>query len=547
MSRNSTIRKMNTGRNAVIYARYSSHNQKDASIEQQVEACMKKAAAENLDVIDIYPDRAKSGKTDKRPNFQKMMLASESGRFQYVIAWKSNRMGRNMLQAMINAEILRERGIKCVYVEEDFADTAAGRFALRNMMSVNQFYSENMAEDIQRGMLDNAKQCKATGSPPYGYKIAKDKHLVIDEDAAKVVQEVYEKVAAGTRIVEIVRSLNERGIKTRRGFEWNKSSFNKMLHNERYRGVYMFHDVRIEGGMPRIISDELYFRVQEAIRMKPNPRCMGRRSENGVYLLTGKIFCGKCLAPMMGDSGHSKSGKRHFYYTCQNRKRKHICNKESVQREFIENEVAKFIYEYCLRDDIIELIADRTIAYNMQQMKESNVGALEDELNDINRRIGNFLKNMEAGTVTTSMRRHLAELEDEQMQLNLKLSDAKVNVVSCSREQLIAGMRIFRKGNIEDKEFQANLFDTFLQAVYLYDDKYKLIFTFAGEHNTLEVPIEKIADSKALDVLLEEPSSVRIKLNQPHQTSLIRTPKEPVIRMFAGFGVFVFEVPLYNL
>ena len=167
MSRNSTIRKMNTGRNAVIYARYSSHNQKDASIEQQVEACMKKAAAENLDVIDIYPDRAKSGKTDKRPNFQKMMLASESGRFQYVIAWKSNRMGRNMLQAMINAEILRERGIKCVYVEEDFADTAAGRFALRNMMSVNQFYSENMAEDIQRGMLDNAKQCRANGSPPY--------------------------------------------------------------------------------------------------------------------------------------------------------------------------------------------------------------------------------------------------------------------------------------------------------------------------------------------------------------------------------------------
>ena len=152
--------------NAVIYARYSSHNQRDCSIEQQVEACMKHAAAVKLEVVATYADRAVSGKTDKRPQFQQMMKDAEQGKFSVVLAWKSNRMGRNMLQAMVNEERLRECGVKVLYTEEDFDDSAAGRFALRNMMNVNQFYSENMAEDIRRGMMDNAKQCKATGSPP---------------------------------------------------------------------------------------------------------------------------------------------------------------------------------------------------------------------------------------------------------------------------------------------------------------------------------------------------------------------------------------------
>jgi len=544
MPRKISAGKQNT---AVIYARYSSHNQKDASIEQQVEACMKKAGHEKLEVVEVYADRAKSGKTDKRPNFQKMMQDAGTGKFRYVIAWKSNRMGRNMLQAMVNAEILREHGIKCLYVEEDFADTAAGRFALRNMMSVNQFYSENMAEDIQRGMRDNAKQCKATGSPPFGYKITADKRLEIDEAAAKVVREVYEKVAAGTRIIDIVRSLNERGIKTRRGFEWNKSSFNKMLHNERYRGVYLFNDIRIEGGLPRIVSDELYFKVQEAIRMKPNPRCMGRRTANGVYLLTGKLFCGKCLGPMRGESGRSKNGKLHYYYGCHNKRTKHTCDKANVQRDFIEEIVAKAIYEYCLRDDIIELIADNTVEYNMKKLKESNVGTLEEKLNDINKRLGNFLLAIEVTGPTKAMSQHLAELEAEQMRLNLKLSDAKANVVSCSREQLVAGMRIFRKGNIKNKKFQAELFETFLRAVYLYDDKYKLIFTFVGENNTLEIPIVEMLDSNALEAVYEEQADCSYKVASAPPVNSYTNTEAPKIRMFAGFGAFVFEFPLYSL
>lgn len=146
------------GGDAVIYARYSSHNQRDVSIEQQVEACRKHAAELGLTVTATYEDRAISGKTDKRPSFQRMMRDAEQHKFAYVLAWKSNRIGRNMMQALVNESRLVDCGVKVFYAEEDFDDNAAGRFALRSMMNVNQFYIENMAEDVKRGLYDNAKR-----------------------------------------------------------------------------------------------------------------------------------------------------------------------------------------------------------------------------------------------------------------------------------------------------------------------------------------------------------------------------------------------------
>ena len=119
---------------AVIYARYSSHNQRDVSIEQQIEACRKHAAELGLTIIATYEDRAISGRTDNRPAFQRLMHDAEKGKFSYVLAWKSNRMGRNMMQAMVNESRLMDCGIKVYYAEEDFDDSAAGRFALRSMM-----------------------------------------------------------------------------------------------------------------------------------------------------------------------------------------------------------------------------------------------------------------------------------------------------------------------------------------------------------------------------------------------------------------------------
>ena len=479
------------GGDAVIYARYSSHNQRDVSIEQQVEACRKHAAELGLTVTATYEDRAISGKTDKRPSFQRMMRDAEQHKFAYVLAWKSNRIGRNMMQALVNESRLVDCGVKVFYAEEDFDDNAAGRFALRSMMNVNQFYIENMAEDVKRGLYDNAKKGLVNGSLPLGYKRGADGKPEIDEPKAAIVREIYTRVAAGELFASIAADLNARGIRTARGREWNKGSFHVLCHNDRYRGIYMYGDIRIPGGMPRIISDELFYDAQEAYGMKKDNRYGRARHGAENYLLTGKLYCGHCGSYMVGISGTSKTGEMHYYYACQKHRLEHTCEKKAIRRDVIENAVARAIMMYCLDDETIDFIVDSTIAYFKQKDHELHIEAMENELAAVQQAISNLMKAIEAGIITPTTRTRLLDLEEQQAKLSAKINTAKAERVEIDRDDLIAGLQLFRTGDIKNKKFLAKLFNTFLLAVYLYDDnRLKIVFSFTGNHNNIEIPLE---------------------------------------------------------
>lgn len=518
----------------VIYARYSSHAQKDLSVEQQIEQCTALAKEYGIHVIEIYPDRAVSGRTDKRTNFQRMMKDAASGRFKYVIAWKSNRIGRNMLEALVNEARLQEQGVRIIYVEEDFDDTAAGRFAARSMMNVNQFYSENMAEDIKRGLYANAQKCLVTnGHLPYGYKPDETRHFAIDEPKAAVIREIFTRVATGEPFVDIFESLNARGITTSYGRPWGRTSFSNILSNERYRGIYIYGDVRIENGIPRIISDELFYKVQEVITTKRHPR--GRHRINGDYLLTGKLFCGKCGSPMTGYSGTSRAGDMHYYYVCNKHRYEKNCDKKNVRRDSIELQVAQAIKDYALQDDVIEWIADQTIAYNKRKEAENHIGMLEDQLKTAKRGIKNIISAIEQGIITSSTKDRLQELEREQSKIEGQIAAARADIVTVSRDDIISGLSMFRDGDINDKKFQAQLFDTFLIAVYVYDDRLKIVFSFSGAKNTAEIPLNNPPDSSESD---EPECSSKLQLDPPSWSQTNTT----VIYMIGG--MFVLALPL---
>lgn len=493
------------GGDAVIYARYSSHNQRDVSIEQQVEACRKHAAELGLTVTATYEDRAISGKTDKRPSFRRMMRDAEQHKFAYVLAWKSNRIGRNMMQALVNESRLVDCGVKVFYAEEDFDDNAAGRFALRSMMNVNQFYIENMAEDVKRGLYDNAKKGLVNGSLPLGYKRGADGKPEIDEPKAAIVREIYTRVAAGELFASIADDLNARGIKTARGREWNKGSFHVLCHNDRYRGIYMYGDIRIPGGMPRIISDELFYDAQEAYSMKKDNRYGRARHGAENYLLTGKLYCGHCGGYMVGISGTSKTGEMHYYYACQKHRLEHTCEKKAIRRDVIENAVARAIMMYCLDDETIDFIVDSTIAYFKQKDHELHIEAMENELAAVQQAISNLMKAIEAGIITPTTRTRLLDLEEQQAKLSAKINTAKAERVEIDRDDLIAGLQLFRTGDIKNKKFLAKLFNTFLIAVYLYDDnRLKIVFSFTGNHNSVEIPLELDNDCPDSQIVSDE-------------------------------------------
>lgn len=525
----------------VIYARYSSHNQKEASIEQQIEWCMSLAREYDIHVVETYKDRAVSGRTDRRSDFQRMMKDAAAHRWSYVLAWKSNRIGRNMLEALVNEARLQELGIRILYVEEDFDDTAAGRFAARSMMNVNQFYSENMAEDIKRGLSDNARNCKVTnGQLPYGYKSDETLHYVIDEPRAAVIREIFNRVASGEPFVDIFASLNNRGITTAYGKPWGRTSLNKILSNERYRGIYIYEDIRIEGGIPRIVSDELFYKVQEVITTKKNPR--GRHRVTGDYLLTGKLFCGSCGAPMTGYSGTSRSGDLHFYYVCQTRRLEKTCKKKNVRRDDIEFSIAKAIQENALRDDTIEWIADQTIAYNERKEAESHISLLEEQLEGTKRGIKNIIAAIEQGIITASTKERLQELEAEASRIEASIAAAKADIVPVQRERLVEWLLSLREGDIHDKKYQAKLFDTFLAAAFVYDDgNAKITFTFSGDKNTIKIPLGNlpdVAEDNGPQMFVQAPPCcTKVELNEPDSSS-------SAVSICMVGGLFILSCPL---
>lgn len=531
MRKRATLQEQEDG---IIYARYSSHAQKDASIEQQIRECMAFAKAQGIRIVEVYADRAVSGKTDRRPDFQRMMRDAEKGKFRYVIAWKSNRMGRNMLQAMMNEARLNEMGIRVLYTEEDFDNTAAGRFALRSMMNVNQFYSENMAEDIRRGLNDNALQCKVNGSLPLGFVRGEDGRYALDEPKAAIVQEIFIRVACMEPFVDIANDLNARGIKTSRGKPWGKNSFHALVTNERYLGVYIYDDIRVEGGIPRIISDELFYKVQEVLKTKKNPQ--GRPRSYGEYLLTGKLYCGHCKSPMVGISGTARSGALHYYYSCQRHRLEKTCDKRNVRRDVIEEAVARAIQDYALQPDIIEWIADSTVEYAKKQETAFHVAVLEDELSEVKRSIKNLMAAIEQGIITDTTKSRMLELEAEQARLTAQIAAGRADIIVIPREDIIAGLTMYRDGDIKDKRYQAKLFDTFLVAVYLYDDDMKIVFSFSGKQNTVRVPLDAsvVAD-------IENPSSASGSYALPFGPPKSKTRRKACLAFLDSTLVFKYQ------
>ena len=377
------------GTTAAIYARYSSSAQNDASIEQQVAECTQYAKLNGLTIVSTYEDRAMTGRNDKRPGFQRMIRAAERGEFQTLLTYKSNRLARNMLDALKYEDRLDKVGVSVVYCKEDFGDNAAGRLALRMMMSINEFYSDNLAEDVKRGMRDGAQKCKVVGAIPFGYKKGADDRFEIDEATAPIVQEIFKRILNGDTYIDIARDLNARGIQTAQHKPWGKGSFHVILTNERYTGTYIFKDIRIEGGMPVIVTREVFDAVQE-IRKERNA-FTGRHRSNNDFLLTGKLFCGKCLNPMVGISGKNRWNNVFYYYVCNGKRLQKICDKKNVRKAAIEEQVTRCILTVVLKDEMLEWIADAIMDMARIQKEKSKLAYYESRLSETKKQIANIV------------------------------------------------------------------------------------------------------------------------------------------------------------
>ena len=481
--------------NGVIYARYSSDNQREESIEGQIRECMEFAERQGITVIGNYIDRALSAKTDDRPDFQRMIKDSTKQLFDVVIVWKLDRFSRNRYDSAYYKMLLKKSGVKVISAKENISDRPEGILLESMLEGYAEFYSAELSEKILRGLKENALKCKYNGGAlPLGYTTDKEQHYTINATTAPVVQEIFALYADGVTVKEICDMMNERGIRTQYNNPFNKNSLHRMLKNRRYIGEYIYRDTVIPGGIPAIIPVKLFDRVQE--RLEKNKKAPAREKAEVNYLLTTKLYCGKCGAFMVGESGTSRTGVVHYYYKCVNAKRGKTCDKKTVQKGWIESFVVDYTMKTTLADNVIERMADAVM--ELQQGENTVLPALKNQLKDTRKSIENIVDAIQNGMLHPSIKQRMDELKAAREHLEISIAQEEMQKPMLTKEQVILWISRFKNGNVNDMAFRQRLIDTFVNAIYLYDDRIVLTYNYKdGSHTVTLAQVEETFGSEA--------------------------------------------------
>ena len=488
--------KIGSGKLAVVYARFSSHSQGEQSIEGQLSEAYKYATAHGYTIVHEYVDRAKSGRSDNREQFQQMLKDTAKKQFDVIILWKVDRFGRNREEITLNKYKCKKNGVRVEYVAETIPNTPEGVILESVLEGFAEYYSLQLSQNIRRGQAESAEKCQSTGgNRPMGYLTGPDKRFILDPDTAPTVKMIFDMYAAGSTVTEIITHLNGLGLRNRRGKAFTNNSLYAVLKNEKYTGVYLYKDKRIEGGMPRIIDDDTFWKVQEML--KTNKRAPAHKWSKAEYLLTDKLFCGKCGSGMIGESGTSKTGAKHNYYSCSKKKRFRECDKKSIRQAVVEELVINATVDLLKDDELLEFLIENTWQYyQAQDESQEELNALHRELEQTEKAISNLITAIEAGIFNEATKKRMAELEAQQKDLLAAIADREIaKGFHITREYVDFFFRQLRDRDYTDREVQKQLIATFVNSVFLYDDHLKLNFNFSSDSRIISLSEAEAADA----------------------------------------------------
>lgn len=415
--------------NAVIYARYSSHNQREESIDGQLRECSQWAKQHGYNIVDTYIDRAISGKTDNRPDFQRMIKDSITGKFKFIIVYSLDRFARNRYDSAIYKHKLKEYDIKVLSAKENITDDPSGILVESLLEGMAEYYSAELGQKIIRGMTENALAAKwASGTVPFGYKLnTETRKLIPDPVNAPIAQMIFEKYTSGTPLIHIARELNAMHIKTAMNKEWNKGSFHRMLENEVYIGVFKWQNVRIENAVPPIISQEMFALAQKIVAENRHNKNGAPQSPKNVYILTGRIYCGHCGGHLIGMSCHSKSGKLHKYYVCKNHRRQHEkCELPSLPLDWIENLLLVKTKEILSKKGAMDKIIKQIHQASVKEAEKSELKLWQTKYKQITKQLQNCSNAVAKGIpLTQDLKATMERLEKERKDVEVQISAQK--------------------------------------------------------------------------------------------------------------------------
>lgn len=470
--------------NAVIYARYSSHRQDEQSIEGQLHVCHDYAKRYGFTVVGEYIDRAISGRSDDRPQFQRMIDDSRKKAFQYVIVYKLDRFARNRYDSAIYKHKLKQNGVKLISAMENIGDNPESIILEAVLEASAEYYSLELAQKVRRGRIESASKGKFVGGGvPIGYK-AEDGYLVLDEHMAPHIKWAFEQYADGVSKREIIDELNRRGLRNRKGKPFDHNAIHRCFRSEKYTGVLEQSGVRIEGGCPAIIDRDTFDRVQQRLDLMRRCGAKNGASPEVEYLLTGKVYCGLCGCSMHGVSGTGHTGNTWYYYQCTGRRKKRNgCKKRHEKKDFLEWYVVEQTVNYVLSPDRIGTIAAAVVAEYDREFGSDSVRQLEDRVSSLGREIEKYIDAVVdlPKSARPSLYEKIERLTDEKESLEIDLAKLRVaNRIHLTVEEIAEWLRSFCKGDLFDMNFRRRIIDVLINSVFVFDDKILVYYNVKG-------------------------------------------------------------------
>ena len=479
---------------AAIYARYSSDNQREESIDAQIRAIEEFAKNNDIQIVKVYTDEAKSATTDDRPQFLKLMKESEFNLFDAVIVHKLDRFARNRYDSAFYKKKLKDNNVKLVSVLEHLDNSPESIILESVLEGMAEYYSVNLSREVMKGMKETALQCKHNGGlPPLGYDVAPDKTYIINENEAKTVKLIYELYSSGVGYNLILDKLNQLGCKTKNGKNFGKNSLYTILTNEKYNGVYVFNKsskkvngkrnshkhksneeiIKIDGGMPQIIDDDLWNKVKN--KMDNNKRARGANTATTIYLLSGLIYCGKCGAAMTGNRRYAGRNKTLYEtYECSNRKRTKQCDMKAINKSYVEKIVIDNLYDNVFSKKAINKLTKDLLNYTQEQNKTitEDIKIYKKELSDIQTQINNMLDAIANGFYNPSMKEKSDMLESKKNTLLIRINEAeRESKLNSPSEEMIRAF-LSKDSDIKQKslEEQKGVIQTYVKKITVNDD-----------------------------------------------------------------------------
>ncbi len=418
------------GKRAVIYARYSSHNQRDESIEIQLEHSRAYCEEQGLTVVGEYCDHAQSGRSSERAEFQRMMDDAKRGLFDHVVIWKVTRIMRNRDEMSLARLMLRKAGVDILYAGEQITEGSSGVLQLGMLEVLSEYESELTAERIRDGVRKNAERCMANGQKLFGWDIDPDtKQYVVNETEARALRTARDMVVGGRTMAEATRALAP--YRTKRGVPVSQAALTKFLKRRQNCGTYRYAGVEVEGGMPALWTATEQDEVERVLADRRRPHRYAKLDQSD-YSLSGRVVCAECGRQLFGTCGTSKTSRRYHYYRCPDCRR-------NARKEALEGMAAALVRGAVADSEVCELIARLMVEFDREHSGPPRSEGIKRELAEIERAYSRIWSAIEQGFAPPGGKERVEALRERESVLQGELARALAEEsASVSHEGVLA-------------------------------------------------------------------------------------------------------------